>query len=150
LPSGCDVVDADVRVFPERSAGHDDGHPHEIQAPPFVVADGQSDEDQGVDLSAGWKFIEEAPALPLFLDFVEEHIEVGAAQTGDDAVEHGCVEPMRHVGRHDRDPAAGSASQPSGVRRDRVRQVVSEVPDPPPGLLGYPGRATQRPGDRRS
>ena len=119
---------------PRAPAGHHDGHPHQVQALAFVVADRQRDQDQGVHLTAGGEFLEEAPPLPLVLDLVEEHVEIGAVQGGHDAAEHGRVEPVGHVGGHHRDPAGGSARQPGGIGRDRVRQVLGEVLDPLPGL----------------
>jgi hypothetical protein len=149
LAAGRDVVDPHVRVVVQRPAGHHHGDAHQVQPPPLVVADRQRDQDERVHLPAGGQLLEEAPPFPLLLDLVEHHIEIGAAQAAHDAVEHRRVEPVRDVGGHHRDAAAGAAGQPGGVRRHGVREVLGEALDPAPGLLRHAGRAAQGPGHRR-
>ena len=118
------VVDLDMRVVADPAAGHDHLGTHDVQPFRLVLEHRQGDQHHRVDLAPGGQLGEEAVALDLAVDLVDQHVEVRRAQL----VARARRPSRRRTTRADAAPPArparstrARAGRPRGRRRTTAR-----------------------------
>ncbi len=116
LPARRVVVDPHVgigRRLPTRSHDLD---AHQFEPAPLGLLHREGHDDHGVDLAPGRQPFEEVVPVVQVTDRIEQDVELGRPQLGEDPLGDGAEEPAGQVWHHHGDPPRPAAGQAGGVR----------------------------------